>query len=77
MLNTLPVAPLQNEVFPVIAPAAAGAVLIVIALVAAIPLPHEFTGVTVTLPLAEPKDTVMLAVPAPAVMVAPVGTVQL
>jgi len=40
------------------------------------PLPQPFDPATVTLPGAVPKVTVMDVVPAPAVIIAPVGTVQ-
>ena len=77
MLYTFPVDPLQTELDPEIVPAAFGKDLTVIALLLAVPLPQELTGVTVTFPLLAPKVTVMLAVPVPAVMEAPEGTVQL
>ena len=38
--------------------------------------PAELVSVTSTLPDVEPKVTVIEAVPAPAVMLAPAGTVQ-
>ena len=42
-----------------------------------VPLPQVLVGVTVMLPAVEAKLTVMLLVLVPAVIVAPVGTVQL
>ena len=41
------------------------------------PFPHVPVGITDTDPAADPKVTVMLVVFVPAVMFAPVGTVQL
>ena len=57
-------------------PAALGAELIETAKLEDVPLPHVFVGVTVTFPEAEPAVTVMLVVLSPAVIVDPVGTVQ-
>ncbi len=75
-LYVTPVAPLQTEAEPVIAPAAEGTVLIVIAVLLAVPLPQVLVGVTLTLPAVEPKVTVIPVVPAPAVIEAPAGTVH-
>ncbi len=58
------------------APAVPGTVNMLTAIEAAVPLPHVLVGVTVTFPAVEPKVTVMLLVPVPAVMLAPAGTVQ-
>ena len=70
------VALLQTEVEPVIAPAAFGAGLIVIAFVASVPELQELEGVTEMLPAVPPIVTVIEMVPCPAVIVLPVGTVQ-
>ncbi len=59
-----------------IEPAAEGNGFIVTGKEAAVPLPQVFVGVTVIFPAVEPNVTVMLMVPAPAVMVEPAGTVQ-
>ena len=59
-----------------IVPGWAGAVAIMMALVLAALLPDALSAVTVTLPAVEPKVTVIEVVPSPAVIEAPVGTVQ-
>jgi hypothetical protein len=60
------------------APGVAGGVeTTVTAKVLAALVPAELVAVTVTFPELVPKSTVMLTVVPPAVMVAPVGTVQL
>ena len=61
---------------PVIVPGCAGAVAIVMALVAAELLPDALVAATVTLPAVEPKVTVIEVVPSPAVIEAPAGTVH-
>jgi hypothetical protein len=67
----------QTFAFPVIVPAALAADCTLTAKERLVPLPQEFTGVTVTLPAVEPKFTVTLVLPCPLATVAPVGTVQL
>ena len=59
-----------------IVPGWAGAVLIVMALLLAELLPDALSAVTVTLPAVEPNVTVIEVEPSPAVIEAPVGTVQ-
>ena len=62
---------------PVIAPGVAGAALVkVIGNELADDVPHEFVAVTDTFPAVEPKETVALDVPCPAVIVAPEGIVH-
>ena len=58
-------------------PAAPAAVPIVTGKLEEAPLPQVLVGTTDTDPAVDPKVTVMLVVFAPAVMLAPVGTVQL
>jgi hypothetical protein len=54
----------------------AGALVTVIAFVAALEVPQALEAVTVTFPEVDPKVTVALVVPCPAVIVAPAGTVH-
>jgi len=68
--------PEQIGVFPVIVPGVAGVILTVIGKVAIVPFPQAFVGVTVISPDVEPIVTVMEFVFVPAVIVAPVGIVQ-
>jgi hypothetical protein len=72
------VEPAQTDAGPVIVPAAAGSGFTVTANVEEGPLPHWFVPATVTFPDTAdvPKLTVMLVVPAPDTMEAPVGTVH-
>ena len=64
---------------PVIAPGVPGNGFTTTANVDAAPAPQEFVPATVTFPLIEPtgKSTVIIVVFAPAVIIAPAGTVQL
>ena len=66
----------QVEVIPVMVPAAVGTVVTATVVEANVPFPQEFVGVTCMVPPAVAKDTVMLRVFAPFVMVAPVGIVH-
>ena len=59
-----------------IVPGWAGTVLIVMALLLTELLPDALSAVTVTLPADEPNVTVIEVEPSPAVIEAPVGTVQ-
>jgi hypothetical protein len=66
----------QVLVKPVIVPAAAGTVVSVTVVLAEVPLPQVFVGVTCIVPGVVENEAVMLFVFAPFVMVAPVGKDQ-
>ena len=59
------------------APAALGTAVKLTAIELVVPLPQAKVGVTSTLPAVVPNVTVMVLVPEPLVIDAPVGTVQL
>ena len=80
MLYPTPVVPGQTGVVPVIGPGTTGVPgLTVTGKLFAMLVPHELVAVTETFPFwpDAPEVTVMEFVPAPAVIVQPVGTVQL
>ena len=66
----------QTGLVPLIVPAAATVGVTVTARLALVPLKQLLVGVTLTLPEVDPQLTVIPAVPCPAVMLAPAGTVQ-
>ena len=76
MLYTFPVDPLHGEAAPVIAPGVGGTVAILTGREVAVPVPQTFCAATVKAPPAVPAVTVRVAVPCPAVMVHPLGTVH-
>jgi len=79
MVNTLPVELLHTEDGPDTAPAAPmlpAPPLTLMAEVFGVPLPQVLDGVTVILPLLDPKVTLMLRVPWPELIVVPDGTVH-
>ena len=78
MLYISPAVPLHTVVEPVIPPGIAGAVLAVPIVMQSVWLELQLLpAVTQTCPPFGPAVTVMVPVPAPAVMVEPFGTVQL
>ena len=70
-------APLQTLPEPLMVPAGFAVPLMATGKLEEAPLPQVPVGITDTDPAVDPKVTVMLVVFAPAVMLAPVGTVQL
>ncbi len=68
--------PSHGETEPIIAPVVPSKGVNVTDMLAAGPVPHELEGVTVRLPLDDPKVTERVFEPCPAVIVAPEGTTQ-